>query len=159
MNIFLLDEDLEKSAEYHVDKHVIKMRTEYNQLLSSAHLMTGGTAPYRLTHKNHPAALWVRENIENYILLWNLNYFLCKEYVFRYGNKEQISLEVLNKLKKPPKIKNIKEPSLPYSVWKEKDFPELKKSKNIVKTNREFYKAAKQHLIKYKNREVPEWLI
>jgi len=29
MNIFYLDKDTKKCAEYHVDKHVVKMITEY----------------------------------------------------------------------------------------------------------------------------------
>lgn len=36
MNIFILDHDLDKSAEYHVDKHVVKMPLEAAQLLTTA---------------------------------------------------------------------------------------------------------------------------
>lgn len=36
MNIFYLDEDVDKCAEYHCDKHVVKQILEYSQLLSSA---------------------------------------------------------------------------------------------------------------------------
>jgi len=37
MNIFILDEDIDKCAEYHVDKHVVKMILESAQLLCTAH--------------------------------------------------------------------------------------------------------------------------
>ena len=36
MNLFYLDEDLDKCAEYHVDKHIVKMPLEAAQLLCTA---------------------------------------------------------------------------------------------------------------------------
>ena len=36
MNIFILDHDLKKSIEYHVDKHVVKMPLEAAQMMSTA---------------------------------------------------------------------------------------------------------------------------
>ena len=36
MNLFYLDEDLDKNAEYHVDSHVVKMPTEAAQMLTTA---------------------------------------------------------------------------------------------------------------------------
>jgi len=40
MNIFFLDEDPTLSAQYHVDKHVVKMILETAQLLCGAHHVT-----------------------------------------------------------------------------------------------------------------------
>ena len=37
MNIFILDEDLDKCAEYHVDKHIVKMPLEAGQMLCTVH--------------------------------------------------------------------------------------------------------------------------
>lgn len=36
MNIFALDEDPIKAAQYHCDKHIVKMATEYCQILSTS---------------------------------------------------------------------------------------------------------------------------
>ena len=36
MNLFYLDEDLDKCAEYHVDKHIVKMPLEAAQLMCTA---------------------------------------------------------------------------------------------------------------------------
>lgn len=36
MNLFYLDEDIDKCAEYHVDKHIVKMPLEAAQLLCTA---------------------------------------------------------------------------------------------------------------------------
>ena len=43
MNIFYLHEDPIQNAKWHVDKHVVKMVTEYAQLLSTAHRILDGT--------------------------------------------------------------------------------------------------------------------
>ena len=43
MNIFYLDHDVNKCAEMHNDKHVVKMILEYAQLLSTAHRVCDGT--------------------------------------------------------------------------------------------------------------------
>ena len=37
MNIFILDYDVKKCAQYHVDKHVVKMILETAQLLCGVH--------------------------------------------------------------------------------------------------------------------------
>ena len=37
MNIFILDEDPKRAAEYHCDKHVCKMILESGQMLCTAH--------------------------------------------------------------------------------------------------------------------------
>ena len=53
MNIFILDEDIDKCAEYHVDKHVVKMILESAQLLCTAHWIEKyiGYTPRKLTSK------------------------------------------------------------------------------------------------------------
>jgi len=63
MNIFFLDFDTEKCAKYHCDKHVVKMILETAQLLCGTHWVIGSEAPYKLSHKNHPCAIWTRESL------------------------------------------------------------------------------------------------
>jgi hypothetical protein len=46
MNIFYLDEDPKICAQYHCDKHVVKMIIEYAQLLSTAHRVLDGFEGY-----------------------------------------------------------------------------------------------------------------
>ena len=65
MNIFYLSPDPAICAQYHVDKHAVKMILEYSQLLSTAHHVLDpdtDLAPYiyKPTHKNHPSAVWAR---------------------------------------------------------------------------------------------------
>jgi hypothetical protein len=91
MNIFYLHAIASKAAEYHCDKHVVKMILETAQLLYSAHWVLNPAGlpedAYRKTHANHPCAIWVRESLSNYRWLADLGYWLCREYRFRYGDK------------------------------------------------------------------------
>src|SRR6056297_2083911 len=110
MNIFYLDEDTSKAAQYHMDKHVRKMIIEYAQLLSTAHRVLDGHVHidtsdtgrkikrwytndwrdeifYKSTHVNHPSSRWVRESAYNYTYLYNLFCALCDEYIYRFGKK------------------------------------------------------------------------
>jgi hypothetical protein len=108
MNIFYLDKNPRICAEYHLDKHCVKMILEYAQLLSTAHRVLDGTIVvglsktgrkqtryvlpdhresilYSATHINHPSAIWCRANLENYLWLHSLLVALCEEYTYRYG--------------------------------------------------------------------------
>tara|TARA_R110002020_G_scaffold181926_2_gene377230 strand:- start:628 stop:1128 length:501 start_codon:yes stop_codon:yes gene_type:complete len=88
MNIFYLDSSPAVCAHYHCNKHVVKMILEYSQLLSTAHHECDGVPSiecYKATHKNHPSALWARENTFNYKWLYKLLCYTASEYTTRYG--------------------------------------------------------------------------
>ena len=53
MNIFYLDKDPAVSASMHLDRHVVKMCTEYAQLLSTAHRLLDGELYIGKTKNNH----------------------------------------------------------------------------------------------------------
>lgn len=89
MNIFYVDSDPIKAAQALCDKHVVKMILESAQLLSTAHrLKPYFTVPdfvYKVTHQNHPSAIWARASLKNYFWLLGHTKALCDEYTFRYG--------------------------------------------------------------------------
>ena len=77
MNIFFLDPDPRLAAQYHCDKHVVKMVLETAQLLSGVvHLNNPADRRipdlYSLTHANHPCAVWARAKLDNYAWLYQL---------------------------------------------------------------------------------------
>lgn len=151
MNIFFLDFDTNKCAKYHVDKHSIKMCVEYSQLLCGVHWVQGGEAPYKLSHKNHPCAIWCRESLSNYLYLCDLGLELCKEYTYRYGKRHK-SQEVIEWcLSNKPNIadKNFTTPP--------KAMPDEYKVGDVVESYRNYYRGAKKNFAKWKNREIPEW--
>ena len=154
MNIFYLDYNQTKCAEYHVNSHVVKMPLETAQLLCSAHWNTGSEAPYKNTHKNHPSSLWARASKENYLWLCDLGLALLKEYSYRYGKIHGCS-EVIDWC-----IENI--PSIP-SVGFSDPIPAMGKEFIIegssLESYRNYYRQAKKHLHLWKNREIPSWIL
>ncbi len=156
MNIFALDIDPKKAAQYHNDKHVVKMILESAQLLCSAHHMTGGSAPYKLTHKNHPSSLWCRETKENYLWLKELAENLCAEYTHRTG-KVHKSSKVINELSEP----NIPPNKLTKFALA---MPEQYKDEDPIKAYRKYYVAEKifmkngKRMDVWTKRDKPSWL-
>ena len=151
MNIFILDYDVKKCAEYHVDKHVVKMILETAQLLCGVHWVSGGNAPYKLSHKNHPCAIWARESLTNYLYLCELGLELSREYTYRYGKKHK-SQEIIEWcIDNKPNIvdKGFTEPA--------KAMPDEYKVKSVVESYRNYYLGAKSGFASWKNRETPEW--
>ena len=94
MNIFYLDPDPDICAQLHCDKHNVKMILEYAQLLSTAHhVLDGDDAPpdiYKVTHRNHPSAVWVRESIQHYRWLHKLLDACCLDYTRRYQRTHKV---------------------------------------------------------------------
>lgn len=151
MNIFYLDQNLSKAAEYHVDSHVVKMVTEYAQLLSSAVRLSGIDAGYKLTHKNHPCAIWVRESLDNWLWLRELARELNKEYRFRYQrDTDHKAWTVIETLPLP----NI--PSIGMTNFR-LAMPDDVKHYDPIIAYRNYYIKHKQHIAKWKNRNIPTW--
>jgi hypothetical protein len=178
MNIFYLDTDPKKAAEYHVDKHCVKMILESCQLLCTAHRILDGdqfigkTATgrnikrwllsdernetlYTATHVNHPSAVWCRSGSENYMWLWVLLNELCKEYTYRYGKVHKCeSSGLVARLKQMPN--NIASghftdptPAMP---------DQYKVKGDGVQSYRNYYNGEKQRMFSWKKRQVPGFI-
>lgn len=89
MNIFVLHQSPRLCAQWHCDTHVVKMILETAQLLYSVWWITHPDeipeGAYKLSHKNHPCAIWARQSVQNYRWLCMLGQWLCHEYTYRYG--------------------------------------------------------------------------
>ena len=66
MNIFIINWDHTTCAEWHCDKHVVKMPLETTQMLSTVHRKYSGDGPYLPVHQKHPCTLWAGQTVENY---------------------------------------------------------------------------------------------
>lgn len=158
MNIFFLNKDPAVCAREHCDKHVVKMILESAQLLSNAHHMLDGkqaiTPIYKLTHKNHPSAIWVRKSKAHYQWLWLMLYHLCKEYTHRYNKTHKVEREyLLDKLQQPPH-------NIPLEEWVEDPTPAMPdeyKTLSSVQSYHNYYKGAKSKFARWTNREIPSW--
>ena len=58
MNIFYLDRDPKIAAQYHLDKHVVKMIVEYAQLMSTAHRLLDGAQYIDKSKNNRNIKRW-----------------------------------------------------------------------------------------------------
>jgi len=163
MNIFFLDEDIKKCAEYHVDSHVIKMRIELAQLACSAHYFypnnMSEAIPYKLTHKNHPSAIWTRESIHNYIYVVLLGLELCNQMRERFGTKDQKAEKVLEWCSlNIPNLNNI-EMTIPKLAFDEEFLVNQNTSINeAIENYRSYYINGKKHLHKWTKNKKPSWI-
>jgi hypothetical protein len=155
MNIFVLDLDPKKCAQYHLNSHVVKMVLETSQILCGVHWMSEGgqyDIPYKLSHKNHPCSIWARECIENYQWLCNLGIELSEEYTLRYGKRHK-SEDVINWcISNPPKIR-INGEMTPFALA----MPDECKVSDPVESYRIYYMTEKRKIATWKNREIPSW--
>ena len=153
MNIFILDYDVRKCAQYHVDKHVVKMILETAQLLCGVHWVAESQylIPYKLSHKNHPCSIWARKSLSNYLYLCELGLELCKEYTYRYGKRHK-SQDVIEWCL-------IHKPNIPDIGFTEpaKAMPDEYKVESVVESYRNYYMGAKSEFAVWKNREKPFW--
>ena len=154
MNIFVLDLNPQKCAEFHNDKHLVKMILEQTQILCSVHhiINPDKDIPYRLTHKNHPCSIWARQCIENYVWLCDLTRELCREYTFRYSKKHKTE-QVLEWCM-------INQPNLPVNgdiTPFALAMPDECKIGDAVESYRNYYMTSKRNLAVWKNREIPYW--
>ena len=177
MNIFYLDRDVRKAAEYHCDKHVVKMILESAQLLCTAHRVLDGTPylgssvsekrnvarwklpdereaiMYRACHVHHPCGVWVRANIDHYRWLYDLMYYLIYEYKHRYNGKTHKCEDLLQPLLNAPY-------NIPIVDWQEPPQAMPDDSKVVgdsVQAYRNYYMNHKRRMANWKVRGQPEW--
>ncbi len=152
MNIFILDKDIEKCAQYHCDQHVVKMTLESVQMLCTALNKKGFATPYKSTHIKHPCVLWVEESYDNFVWLKNLAFELNTEYRFRFEKEsDHKSIFVLNE------ISNFEYESRGLTEFAQAMPDKYKISGDAVKAYRQFYVAEKLKFARWTNRNVPEW--
>jgi hypothetical protein len=127
------------------------MILETAQLLCGVHWIVGNEAPYKLSHRNHPCAIWTRESLPNYLYLCDLGLELCYEYTYRYGKRHK-SQEIIEWcLVNKPNIedKGFTEPA--------RAMPDEYKVSSVVESYRNYYIGEKSSIAVWKYRETPEW--
>src|SRR5574337_55092 len=151
MNIFVLDENVQRCAQAHLDKHCVKMILETTQLLNNALIAhcSEYEPVYNVAHKNHPCSLWAAESIENFLWLLNLGDCLCKEYTFRYGRIHKCEPMIKSFFRLTDKIDLPKIDMTPYKLC----MPDQYKVKDPVESYRNYYRGAKAYIAKWTKRE------
>jgi hypothetical protein len=147
----VLDEDFDINAKYHVDNHVIKIPLEACQCLCNALVLNGLQSPYKLAQPNNPICKWVRSSIDNYIWACYYGLSLTNEYSYRYGKIHKCEYILKYCLDRTPKLPKIGRTSFYLAM------PENYRSSNPIESYRKYYRGDKQHLAKWKKREIPTW--
>lgn len=91
MNRFILAEDVRDCATFLCDQHVNKMIIEEAQMLCTAVRLKmpafarrADAHLYRMTHVNHPCAVWARENMGNFRVAYGYWLSMAVEYQHRF---------------------------------------------------------------------------
>lgn len=152
MNIFVLSDDVMQAAEYHVDRHIVKMPLESAQMLCTNLSNLQIPTPYKPVHQKHPCTIWAGKSAQNYQWLCDLGLALCLEYTYRYKKIHKCE-EVINYCSKF--IKEFQNTGLtPFA----QAMPDQFKNDNAIQAYRNYYKNGKNHLHQWTMRPVPEWL-
>lgn len=157
MNVFVLDLDTEKAAQYHNNRHLVKMILESAQILSTAvQLNQPNEELYKIAYPKHPVVIKATQNRSNFIWVANLAKELCREYTFRAG-KIHKSLPVINKASLYSSIIPFGELEFAQAM------PEEFKDKDPVVAYRTYYILAKdrdkngKRMDEWFPREKPNW--
>ena len=172
MNIFCLSYNPIECAEFHADKHVIKMIVETAQLLCTAHRVCDGVPVivhgkrkhteyrlsdgrdrflYKASFVNHPCNVWVRTSKANYTWLSDLGVNLVYEYTRRYHkiHKTESLIQILHDT--PPQ--NIPDIGLtPFA----QAMPDQYKNHDAVTAYRQYYINEKKRFATWKT-QTPDW--
>lgn len=180
MNLFILDYELDKNAEYHIDKHVTKMQLEAAQMLATTVWIDKllGYVPrkldseelgvikaemavlppiderqflrYKAAHINHPCTIWMRESYDNFE--WSQIYVnaLNEEAQYR-GYKPHASCVEVNRMPAPTRLLN--KGLTPFAQAMPDDY----KQKDPVEAYRLYYQMDKSEIASWKVRGAPDW--
>lgn len=143
----------------HNDKHCVKMILETAQILSTVHhiyetdlAFTGDI--YKPTHKNHPSTQWATKTNRNYEWLWELLYWLCKEYTHRYNKVHKVQQSgLLDDLHQIPNV-------IPQGLFFDPPMAmpdDCKVIGDAIQAYRSYYIQYKNHISNWTNRDVPSW--
>ena len=156
MNIFRLDWSNAKSAEYHFDRHVVKMPVEIAQMLSTACHVSGLEAPYAATHAAHPMTKWCGASRENFEWALDFGFKLCGEYTYRFGRSHAASRALTKLSKADSRVFDSGLVATEFPLCMPDEF----KRADPIEAYRRYYVFGKpDHLHAWRKRGCPEWFV
>jgi hypothetical protein len=153
MNIFFLDLDPSKAAEYHCDKHVVKMILETVQMLFTVASHYGHHEPWmtKPCYHKHPCTIWAGSSRENARWLTALGISLCAEYTRRYHKQHKMA--GLLRLFQAIDWYYLPDVGLTFPALA---MPDDCKLFNPVRSYRRYYRLHKRHIAFWKT-QAPVW--
>ena len=191
MNIFLLsdstdyEEHIALQAQYHCDRHVVKMTAESTQMLVTAiehpdwyDLRWKLMSDYGLlhppckslanSHRQHPCGVWTRAQLHTVYYLARLAVELCHEHQLRYPLSPRHAYfdwleSLIDALESFAEAKNVTFQLPTHFPVAISDRPELRSSATLhqeaVTYYRSYYFRTKRHFATWKRRGVPMWFL
>tara|TARA_R100000353_G_scaffold25167_1_gene21571 strand:+ start:3379 stop:3906 length:528 start_codon:yes stop_codon:yes gene_type:complete len=167
MNIFVLDNDPVKAAQYMDDQRVSKMIIESGQMMRAAlgrhgmterdcrqfGILTKSGTPWRITHKNHPCTLWAGDSRTNFMWLATHALALCREFEQRYLKEHACRQPIMHMI---DWMDNI--PEGDYTPFAQA-MPDEYKHEDAVTAYRAYYHS-KVHSpggVRYRHTSPPDW--
>ena len=156
MNIFHLHEDPKISAEYHCDKHVVKMILETAQMLSTAYRkkFNDGEELYKTAFPKHPMTIWVGDSGANFFWSVQLLDQLLYQYTVRY-KKVHSTIKISNLFHGRYKL---------WHGWKTEFtpppqcMPDEYKHKDYITAYKQYYIGEKKKFAKYTRVDTPDFM-
>ena len=160
MNIFHLHKDPKICAEYHCDKHVVKMILETAQMLSTAYQKHCGLDDelYKPAYPKHPMTIWVGDSVENFTYTWYLGTHLGLQYTKRY-RKIHKSSNIISLLRGFGRGKNVEYnfPSIKFTPPPQ-CMPDEYKHEDYITAYKQYYIGEKKRFAKYTKVDTPDFM-
>ena len=141
------------------------MILEYAKLMSTTHRVLDPPSDlhkpmYKITHENHPSTIWAGESEGNYKWMYDLWFWVCKEYWWRHDKIHKTWGRLYNKLSYVPENIPKGEFSPPPMVMPKKYIIE----NNPIESYRKYYIGHKIDMAEWggtegKMRQPPNWFL
>ena len=154
MNIFVLSKDVREAAQWHVNRHVVKMPLETAQMLFTALSLNGDSnVEYKPAFHKHPCTVWAAATRANFEWLCSLGIELCSEYTYRYEREHASEKVIRNCYQKYYRV-----PAGAFTSFAQA-MPIEYKGECAVSAYRMYYVKDKSHLAFWKKRDRPCWFL
>jgi hypothetical protein len=163
MNLFILDGQPDKAAQFNCDAHVRKIILESVEMMGYAY-DHGQFKPWPWLsvsgrHKNHPMSKWVRRSKQNFDWTLQHAYALCDEFFYRFNKTQHHKCrQHIDWIASNLPIGNL--PDFEQTDWP-RCFGVFREqvgiSDDAVLDYRRYYKIGKSHLALWTKRGEPFW--
>lgn len=164
MNIFFLDKNPKKCAEYHCDKHCVKMIVEYAQILSTVHSLINIDNEFanrllKPTHIHNRTVKWAIQSKSNYKWLSEVLAHLSLEYTSRYNRLHKYESDGLIQLLMNNIPNALSDAELSINAFESIVSDSSYVTNDPIVSYRNCYMNEKRYMINYKLNNWPMWFI
>lgn len=162
INMFMLDNDIKKSASYTYDIHIRQQILELTQIISNVrtYYKLENIIGFKYRFRNHPISIWARSSLMNYIHIINYCRILQDELYHRGYMKIHKCLKLINSISDNINFLKTIFPILEKQKYPQ-FMPDIFKSHDTIFSYRCYYFFLKRYKLPFgttwKNREIPFW--